>query len=102
MDYGLIDSNRFRCPYASGDKECDYFYFPIDVRSVEYPDRAVIACDYRDNHNGEDRSALYADYHVVRLKEDDFQKELARPENATFAETLRKAEGVNTSSFGGG
>jgi hypothetical protein len=87
---GLIPESCLKCPSADSSREHDYFYFPATVS--ESPFR-ILACDYRDNHDGEVRSVLYLDNHVATLTEEQFQAELAEPYNAEFAKALRAAEG---------
>lgn len=69
---------------------CDYFYHPADGAATS---KRIVACDYRTNHGGYRRCVLLSDGTVWSFTEPQFQAELARPENAAFAEALRKAEG---------
>lgn len=76
------------CP-ASGRK---YFYFASGESGVALSPERMLACDYKSNHPGGDRHVLYASGAVRRISEDEFQRQLTRPENATFARELRKRE----------
>ncbi len=76
------------CP-ASGRK---YFYFASGESSVALSPERMLACDYQSNHPGGDRHVLYASGAVRRIGEDEFQHQLAKPENAMFAKELRKLE----------
>jgi len=76
------------CP-ASGRK---YFYFASEKSGVALSPERMLACDYQSNHPGGDRHVLYASGTVRRIGEAEFQRQLARPENAMFARELRKRE----------
>lgn len=78
---------RERCPGFA--RRFDYFYFPRDPNADR--DR-MIACDYAGNHRDGTRHVLFADGGVSSLKEVQFEKLLARPVNAEFADALRAAE----------
>lgn len=80
----------FKCPSSEKHREFDYFYLAPAKDASENP---IVACDLKDNHKGEIRNVLYMGGYVGTLNEPLFQQALARPENAAFAEALRKAEG---------
>lgn len=80
----------FRCPSARSGRKCDYFYLPP---SPSTPRHTIIACDFKDNHNGQVRHVLTWDGSVRQFTEQEFQAELAKPHNAAFAVALRQAEG---------
>lgn len=88
----LIDTgpghDAFVCPLTGHDQPFDYFYLPP---AKDAPGETMTACDFKGNHE-DGRSVLYADSHVKRLKEAQFQQELAKPHNAAFAAALRAAE----------
>ncbi|MCE5326412.1 MAG: hypothetical protein LLG01_08335 [Planctomycetaceae bacterium] len=89
-----LDANRFppvasRCPR---DRACQsgyssYFYFLNTSRSQN----AVVLCEIQPLHNGK-RGVLHYWGWTELLDDDQFQKALARPENAAFAAALRAFE----------
>jgi prepilin-type processing-associated H-X9-DG protein len=80
----------FKCPSSEKHREFDYFYL---APAKDAPATTLVACDFKDNHKGELRNVLYMDGHASMLKEPAFQQALTQPENAAFAEALKKAEG---------
>ena len=89
-DYDVTVSRALNCPSCAVAGNVDYFYFPLPVEARANP---LMACDFKANHAGEDRSVLFADGAVGRMKEAGFQAELSKPENAAFAAALAEAEG---------
>ena len=87
---GLVSSEDvFYCPSAGEGRTSDYFYMPAFLGA---PGKAIVACDYRDNHQGQSRSVLFVDGATESMKETDFQSELAKPHNAPFAQALEWAD----------
>jgi len=85
-----------RCPAAErrgAPAHGKYDYFLFVGRSVRSGGRQVIACDFAGNHDGQRRNVLLADGTVHCLGEGEFQKLLTLPDNAEFANALRRAEG---------
>jgi prepilin-type processing-associated H-X9-DG protein len=80
----------FKCPSSQTHREFDYFYL---APAKNAPETTLVACDFKDNHKGEMRNVLYMDGHATRLDEPAFQQALTQPENAAFADALKKAEG---------
>ncbi|NLF31417.1 MAG: hypothetical protein GX591_11105 [Planctomycetes bacterium] len=90
-----LDARTLECPRDRTPGGPDYFYTPPAGAPNETSpsfETTILACDYRRNHRGS-RSVLFADNHVERVDESDFQSLLALPENADFAAALRAAEG---------
>jgi hypothetical protein len=79
-----------QCPAADHHRQSDYFYFAPGKNA---PDETMVVCDFKDNHKGEMRNVLYVDGRASRMLEPEFQQALAQPENAAFAEALKKAQG---------
>ena len=75
-------------------RECDFFYLPPESGWAD-PDLntgALIACSYADCHVAGVRTVLSMDGRARRLTPDEFDTELAKPENAAFAAALRAEE----------
>jgi hypothetical protein len=87
---GLQLPKLLKCPSCEGNRKCDYFYL---APAKDAPATTMVACDFRGNHQGEMRNVLHMDGHIKGLPEAEFQQALAQPENAAFAEALKKAEG---------
>lgn len=93
----IIDEKRcppkiFECPSDKSDRKVDYFYLqPLS----NAPATTIILCDYKNNHRDKGRNVAYFDYHGAWLTEEQFQAELAKPQNAAFAKALAEAEGKN-------
>lgn len=68
------------CP-SSNDEigQCSYIYRGADLNETSDPEM-IVAYDKYDNHNGEERNVLFADGHVDRCQEEQFQ-ELIRKDN---------------------
>ena len=83
-----------KCPSARSGRTCDYFYHPPAEKqtAVERPSSTILACDLKGNHPDR-RCVAFVDGHCQVMLEEGFQDSLAQPENAAFAEALRKAEG---------
>ena len=94
-DYMDGDKTLLKCPSAKSGRDCDYFYFPPAKKTTYVTEfqNTIIACDFKDNHNGKGRNVLYTVMRVQWLSEEQFQSQLQQPYNATFAKALRKAEG---------
>ena len=88
---GLAGDSALQCPAARTHSDSDYFYFPPDPK--DEPKATILICDYKNNHEDTGRNVLFADYHMGWVYETAFQTELKNPCNATFAKTLREAEG---------
>ncbi len=87
---GLVSSEDvLYCPSAGEGRTSDYFYMPAFLGA---PGKAIVACDYRDNHQGQSRSVLFVDGATESMKETDFQSELAKTHNAVFAQALEWAD----------
>ena len=89
-----MQTESFLCPCVRGDRRpagqtYDYFYFP--PKSSAAP-RTIVACDFGGNHGDGSRNVLRADGTFGPMSAEEFQAELAKPENATFAKALRQAE----------
>ncbi len=94
VDDYLVERTLLKCPSARSSRDCDYFYSPPPkTKEGVYELRSIIACDFKDNHDGESRSVLFAVGSVRWLSEEDFQQELQQPYNAAFAAALREVEG---------
>jgi len=77
-----------KCPAAQSTRKSDYFYLPP---ADESNGDVIVACDLAGNHpNG--RNVLSLNGRIRWMTEKDLQDELQRPENAKFAEALKKAE----------
>ncbi len=85
------DDMRLSCPSSDSEENIDYFYMPPPQLPGHNP---IIACDYLDTHPDGFRNVLHADGSVQEMTEDVFQQELAKFENAAFAEALKAAEQV--------
>ena len=81
------------CVAVERNRRSDYFYLAPSVMPCNVPLDLILACDFKDNHDGEGRNVVYGSGEVEWLEETDFQAELAEPANAAFAAALRKAEG---------
>jgi len=90
---GKVPRKMLQCPSVERRRRCDYFYLAPSAKGDDVPDDLLVACDLRDNHDGEGRNVMYATGYVKWLKEKAFQAELGKPVNAAFAAALRKAEG---------
>ena len=103
-----VSNDAFLCPAVKEHGRCDYFYFSWDryvadatvstqparqLLKLTDDSRKILACDYRDNHNGEGRNIVFLDGHTEWLPEQYFQTLLKKPENTKFAKALRAAEG---------
>ncbi len=89
IEDGLMGEDILKCPAAESHRDSDYFYHPP---AEDAPKETLIACDYRNNHDGH-RNALDLDGTVYWVTEEAFQQLLDKPENAAFARALREAEG---------
>ena len=78
-----------RCPDAKSNRTCDYFFLPPAANA---PGTALIVCDLAGNHP-DGRNCLRAWCSVDCLTTEQFQAELAKPENAAFAAGLKAAGG---------
>jgi prepilin-type processing-associated H-X9-DG protein len=105
---GLIGSTKvFVCPWrmhSSGGsrpagRTCDYFYCPPPSNAAP---QTIVACDFGGNHGDGSRNVLYADGSVRRMSAGEFQAELAKPENASFAAALWQAEPSAGRTLNGG
>ena len=85
------------CPASDGQRQCDYFVLlgpqPERLFDIDSPSECILACEFRDNHGGKGRNVIFVDCHAAWMSEKEFQAELAKPQNAAFAEALRAAEG---------
>ncbi|MHC4986069.1 MAG: hypothetical protein ACYTFO_07935 [Planctomycetota bacterium] len=75
-------------------RACDYFYLPPAGAPMD-PDLnmgALMVCSYADGHRRNIRLVLYRNGNVDRLTTDEFEAELAKPENAVFELALRATE----------
>ena len=85
----LMSPDGLRCPSVrDSDRALDYFYLPPDK---ETDGRTIIACDFNGDHR-HGRHVLYYDSSATWLSRKDFEAELAKPQNAAFANSLRQAE----------
>ncbi len=89
IEDGLMDEDILECPAAESERDSDYFYHPP---AEDAPKETLIACDYRNNHDGH-RNALDLEGTVHWVTEEAFQQLLDKPENADFARALREFEG---------
>ncbi len=93
-DPNLVESTspgRLHCPAATAHSRFDYFYFPMDLEESDDQMR-MMACDFRSNHQGRGRNVYFGSGEVRWLTEDEFQNELQKPRNATFAQSLAKVD----------
>ena len=88
IEQKVITASGLKCPTANSPRKSDYFYLPpADNAKAE----VIVVCDLAGNHpNG--RNVLFHDGSVRWMSEQDFQTELEKPENAKFAEAIKKAE----------
>ena len=75
-------------------RTCDYFYLrpPAGFDDPEFNIEALMACAFSDCHRRNVRLVLYRNASVRRLTAEEFDAELAKPENAAFAAALRAEE----------
>ena len=72
------------CP-ARPDVSPGYLYVPGPKAKNQEESNEIRVCDKRGNH-GDMRLVLFADDRLVLMPEKEFQKLLARPENAPLRE----------------
>jgi prepilin-type processing-associated H-X9-DG protein len=75
-------------PASRRGRTWDYIYLPFGPAGGN----RIIACDFLANHRGIVRNVLFADGHIDKVTEVQFQALLARPENADSAIALRAIE----------
>lgn len=77
---------KLHCPYPKDPAQSDYFYFapPKDSQPL------LMGCESTKNHDL--RNVLTSDGQIGSMSEAEFQQELAKPENAAFAEAFRRAQ----------
>ncbi len=75
--------SSFKSLSAGSAHTYDCFYL---APAANAPPTTMVACDYKDNREGQTRNVLHADGSVEPLTEPRFQQALTQPENAAFAE----------------
>lgn len=88
VDEEFITADMLKCPLASSDRACDYFFAPYSPGRAA-PDR-IVACDL-DPHGGPGgkRAVLFVDGHVEVVSPEEFAKRLASKANQTVAPIFR-------------
>jgi hypothetical protein len=87
-DKGLVSSDGLRCPCPESQQRGGYFYWPP---SPTAPGLTFVACELDSNH-GRFRHVAMKNAAVLKMTEEAFQAKLKLPQNAAFAEALKKAE----------
>jgi len=91
VTHKFIPPEDLLCPGAP-QRKIGYFYMPVLLEPGRERTTALRACDYRGNHRGKGRNALYANGDPFWYDEDDFQKILKDPNNVEFAAGLRAVD----------
>jgi prepilin-type processing-associated H-X9-DG protein len=79
-----------RCPSDGPGSAASYLYHAPDA-PVASKKTTIICCDIKAVHAGK-RNVLFADSHVQRMDDPEFQSALAQPQNASFAKALHASE----------
>ncbi len=90
------DQAWLHCPAAANHHRIDYFYLPLSLDEADDQMR-IMACDFRTNHldphaRPRGRNVYYGSGEILWLSENDFQTELNKPRNASFAAALNKVD----------
>jgi hypothetical protein len=89
IEKGLITAEAFECPSDAHDGPSYFHYFP--TKTPRWSSRAVMVCDVKGNHPRDGRAVCYMSGAVNFVSESEFQRLLARPENADFARAMKDA-----------
>ena len=94
VKYESVHPKVFVCP-SSGDKvgECSYVWRGVDLGADARPGM-ILLYDKAENHHEECRNVLFADGHVERILEEDFQEAIDR-DNALRREVGLVEKGVD-------
>ena len=89
----VVSPEVFKCPCAKhtrpAGRTVDYFYLRPEFAATG---NTIVACDYAENHPDGTRCVLFLNGSIRLMSEDEFQRELGDPDNASFAEALDQAE----------
>ena len=86
---GMVPAKTLICPATDQHQPRGYFYL---ARPAETKPNGLVACDWAGNHPDGRRCVLYSYGNVSALRPAEFAAELAKSENAAFAQALQRAE----------